>query len=105
MIRSTLISILVFFVGTLSMSSCGKPADQKAYEEVVGTMSMEKAKAFFDNYSHSAYRDKLVNDIIEWCKEEKTEGCYRLAIEVLPKDHPRYKEIVSYYEQHFGGKK
>lgn len=84
---------------------CSKPPDQKAYEEIVATMSMEKAKRFFHNYPKSRYRDKLVNEIIDWCRDEETEEGYKLAIEALPKDHPRHKEVVAYYEKHFLNKK
>lgn len=84
--------------------SCSKPPDQKAYEEIVATMSMEKAKRFFDNYPQSKYRDKLVNEIIDWCKYEQTEECYNLILKTLPVAHPRYTELVAYYKKHFGGK-
>jgi hypothetical protein len=67
--------------------------------------SMEKAKRFFDNYPQSQYRDKLVNEIIDWCKHEETEEGYKLALEALPKNHLRYKEVVAYYEKHFVNKK
>ena len=101
--RLTIIFTLIL-LSISSLSSCAKPPDQKAYEEIVATMSMEKAKNFFDTYLQSRYRDKLFNEIIEWCKQEETESCYRLAIEVLPKDHIRHKEIVAYYEKHFSKK-
>ncbi len=68
-------------------------------------MSMEKAKKFFDQYPQSQYRDKLVNEIIAWCAQEDKEECYKLVTETLPKDHPRYKEVIAYYEKHFLGKK
>jgi hypothetical protein len=89
----------------LFLSSCGKLADQKAYEDIIATKSMEKAKRFFDSYPQSQYKDKLVNEIAEWCREEGTESCYRMAIEVLPKDHSRHRELVIYYEKHLSGKK
>ena len=92
-------------MGTLSISNCGKPPDQKAYEEILATMSMEKAKRFFDNYPKSQYRDKLINEIIVWCQQENTDECYKIAIDTLPKDHPQYNKIISYYKKHFGGKK
>jgi len=96
---------ILVLVTILYLSSCGKPAEQKAYEEIVATKSMEKTKIFFDNYPQSQYKDKLINEIAEWCKQESTESSYRLAIEVLPKDHPRHKELVKYYEKNFVDKK
>jgi len=100
-----LLAFIIVPLSILLISSCGKPADQKAYEEIVATMSMEKAKRFFDTYQQSGYRDKAVNEIMEWCKQEENESCYKLAIEVIPKNHPRYEELIFYYEKHFGNKK
>jgi hypothetical protein len=88
-----------------SIPMCTQLPDQKAYEEVVATMSMEKARKFFHDYSQSRYRDKLINEIIEWCKEEGTENCYRMAIDVLPKEDSRRKELITYYEKHFANKR
>lgn len=101
-----LLAIFILVLVSISfISSCSKPPDQKAYEDIVATMSMEKAKRFFENYPESQYRDRLVNEIIGWCKHEETWECYKLILDTLPKDHPRYKEVVAYYENHFGDKK
>ncbi len=103
-----MINIVLLFTLLVSLSlisGCGKPSDQKAYEEVVATMSMEKAKRFFDSYPKSRYRDRLVNEIIEWCKQEETKECYKLIVDTLPKDHPQYQGVVAYYESKFGEKK
>jgi len=96
-----LLALILVLLSILLILSYGKPADQKAYEEIVATKSMEKAKTFFNNYPQTRYKDKLVNEIIEWCKQEGTESCYRMAIEVLPRDHPRHEELIKYYEKHF----
>ncbi len=104
MVRFSIIFILVLSGGYI-LSNCGKPSDQKAYEEVLGTMSMEKARIFFDKYPKSQYRDKLINEIVAWCKKEDTESSYKIAIEALPKDHPRYKELVNHFEERFASKK
>ena len=100
-----LLAFILLPFSVFLISSCGKPADQKAYQEFVATMSMEKAKKFFDTYQQSGYRDKVVNDIIEWCNQEGTEDCYKLAMDVIPKNHPRYGELISYYETHFANKR
>ena len=68
-------------------------------------MSMDKAKKFFEAYPKSRYRDRLVAMIIEWCGQEKTEQCYTMILEALPKDHPRYIEVFNFYENQFKGKK
>jgi hypothetical protein len=95
------IRFIFIFIGLLFIFNCGKPADQKAYEEILATMSMEKAKGFFDNYPESQYRDKLISEIIGWCQNENTDECYKIAIDTLPKDHPQYNKIIIYYNEHF----
>jgi len=92
-------------MGLLFISNCDKPSDQKAYDEIHATMSMEKAKRFFDNYPESQYRDKLIDAMIAWCQQENTDECYKTVIGTLPKEHPQYSNIVTYYEKHFGKKR
>ena len=100
-ITRLLIVHIVLLVSLFLFSTCTKRPDQKAYEEVLATMSMNKAKRFFDTYPQSQYRDRLVDDIIAWCKAEDTESCYKAILEVLPKDHSRYKELAVYYQTRF----
>ena len=102
--RKIIVSIAIFIivlVGLFFILRDGKPSDQQAYEEVVATMSMEKAKRFFDEYPHSEFRDKLIGEIIGWCKREETEECYRMILDAIPKDHIQYSEVSSYYEKHY----
>lgn len=96
---------ILMLVSILSFPGCDKSPDQKAYEEVVATMSMEKAKRFFDNYPRSQSRDRLIEDIREWCRREETKECYQLIIQTLPRDHRLYPEVVAFYEKRFGAKK
>jgi len=103
--RKFLAIFILLAISISFVSSCNKLNDKKEYEETIATMSMEKAKRFFDNYPESQYRDKLANEIIGWCNQEETEVCYKMLIDVLPKNHPRYKEVVDYCETHFGDKK
>ena len=99
-----IVSIAIFIIVLAALFFIlrdGKPSDQQAYEEVVATMSMEKAKRFFDEYPHSEFRDKLIGEIIGWCKKEETEECYRMILDAIPKDHVRYREVSSYYEKQY----
>lgn len=88
-------------VSILSFTGCGKPSDQKAYEDVVATLSMEKAKMFFDSYPQSQYRERLGREILELCKRENTEECYQLVIKTLPHDLSSYREAVATYQERF----
>ncbi len=92
---------LLMLTAFLLISACGEPADQKAYEEVVATMSMERAKGFFESYPQSPYRNRLADQIVGWCKREDTRGCYALVLDVLPPDYARYHEVATYNETHF----
>jgi len=100
--------ILIYFFlfavlfGSNFLFGCGKSNEQAAYEEVIATMSMQKAKLFFDRYPGGIYREKLVNFIIEWANKEQTEESYKLALYALPRDHPKYKITVEYFERNFG---
>jgi hypothetical protein len=82
--------------------ACAKSSDREAYEEVVASMSLVKAKRFFADYPNSPYLDRLADQIIEWCRQEPTEEILRAALETLPKDHPRRKDIEDIYTKRFG---
>lgn len=86
----------------LVLTACGRSPDQRAYDDVVATMSLHKAEQFFERYPRSPCRDRLVDDIIGWCRRQGTEECYEMSLGVIPKDHPRYEEAVSDYRRRFG---
>lgn len=77
-----------------------KPSDRAAYDEVVVSMSLKKATRFFAMYPESPYADQLVTDLIGWCREERATraNCYRMVLEAVPRDHPRYGDALAAYE-------
>ncbi len=86
------------------LAACGKSPDRQAYDDVVATMSLHKAKRFLERFPRSPYRDRLVDDIIGWCRREGTPECWRMILDVVPADHPRYREVASEYNRRFGGR-
>ncbi len=98
---ATLIALFAFIVFTVFFSGFRNTSDKKAYEEILNTMSMNKAKRFFDRYPQSKYKDQLITKIIGWCKQENTEECYRMILDTIPKNDKQYEAMFFYYERHF----
>jgi len=95
-------SLLAVLGLCLVFAACGKSPDRRAYDDVVATMSLHKAEQFFERFPQSPCRDRLVDDIIGWCRREGTAECYEMALGVIPKDHPGYEAAVSDYSRRFG---
>ena len=72
--------ILLLLLIVIIFSVMDKPSDFVVYNEIIATMSMDKAKQFFDDFPNSPYKDILVNELMKWCEQEKTEETYKLIL-------------------------
>jgi len=102
--RAVILSVILIVVALLIVSGIvvftpWQLSDEQAYLDVVATMSIKKAKGFFVKFPKSQYRDKLASDIIAWCKTERIPGCFQAILDILPREHPRYPEILQLSEQ------
>jgi len=96
-----LIALLVFAILTVFFLEFRNAPDKEAYEDILNTMSLNKAKRFFARYPQSKYKHLLIAELIAWCRREDTEECYRMMLDVIPNNDKRAGSRFSYYDKSF----
>lgn len=86
--------IIFFFIISLLLITCGKPSDQKAYEDVISTMSLEKAKNFFYTHPESPYADRLASDLVIMYSNEKSEVLCTELLKIIPEKYSQHKILT-----------
>jgi hypothetical protein len=78
--------------------SCGK-SEKQVYEEVLSTLSMYKAKSFFEIYPESQYAEQLATVIIDSCKKDKDGRCCEMALKFVPQKLKQYEDLKTLCEK------
>ena len=82
-LSSILIGLLI-----VSLAACGRVRETRAYQEVLKNKSLAAAGNFFERYPESRYTDSLVEQLVQWCREEDSLELSRIVLDILPADHP-----------------
>jgi hypothetical protein len=95
----------IFFVSVAVINIFCISSDKNSFEEVLSTMSLDKARSFFINHPNSPYKDELVKELIKWCDQENTKECYEMILSVIPENHVCYQGLLNGYKQNFENNK
>lgn len=81
------------------LQGCFKSDEQKAYEEAVSTVSLQKIASFFEKYPNSKYGELIIAEFSATCDvDPDSKGCYRMILKASPKDNVQYGEILNKIE-------
>jgi hypothetical protein len=77
------------------LQGCFKSDEQKAYEETVSSLSLQKFTSFFQKYPHSKYGELMVSEFSVACDvNPDSRGCYEMILKAIPKDSLQYDKVV-----------
>jgi hypothetical protein len=95
----------IFFVSVAVTNIFCISSDKNSFEDVLSTLSLDKARRFFINHPNSPYKDEIVKELIKWCDQENTKECYEMILSVIPENHVSYQGLLNRYKQNFDNNK